>query len=260
MFKKIEEMIKNIKATKPLILNITNDVTMGFVANGLLSLGASPIMSKSEIELLDLIEQAKSLVINIGTLNEHFIQVCMESCQLANQLNKPIVLDPVGAGASQYRTNLCLSILENHKISIIRGNASEILALGGVSCKTHGVDSLEDSEFAIESAKKLSIEYDSAIIVSGKVDIIVDHLLMMKCHYGSAMMPMITGVGCLFSAVIAAFHSIEANRFESAKQGTLFYGMCSEITEKKTKEPGSFQTEFLNTLHSFSIGDDYDKN
>lgn len=260
MFEKMQETIKKIKETKPLILNITNDVTMGFVANGLLTLGASPIMSQSEIELFDLLEQANSLVINIGTLNENFISVCKEACKIANQLNKPIILDPVGAGASQYRTKLCLFILENYEISIIRGNASEILALGGSSCKTHGVDSSEESEFAIESAKSLSIEHDSAIIVSGKVDIVVDKLSMVKCRYGSAIMPIITGAGCLFSAVIATFHSIEKNRFEAAKQGTVFYGMCSEITERKAKEPGSFQIEFLNTLHSFSMGDSDEKN
>ena len=105
MFEKIKEITTKIKKNKPLILNITNYVTMDFVANGLLSLGASPVMSKAEQEIEDLLQLAQSIVINLGTLDKQFIALCEHACLIANQLKKPIILDPVGAGASSYRTD-----------------------------------------------------------------------------------------------------------------------------------------------------------
>src|SRR5438876_768146 len=146
MFEKIKNIVVKIKEKKPLILNITNDVTMDFIANGLLSLGASPVMSKAQQEIDDLLELANSVVINLGTLDEKFIALCEYVCGVANQLKKPIVLDPVGAGASHYRTNTGLNLIRNYGIAIIRGNASEIMSLSGVSMKTKGVDSTTQSD------------------------------------------------------------------------------------------------------------------
>jgi hydroxyethylthiazole kinase len=258
MFEKMKTCVSNIKLEKPLILNITNDVTMDFIANGLLSLGASPIISKAEHEIEDLLQHVKSVVINLGTLNKEFVALCKHTCQIANRLKIPIVLDPVGAGASQYRTETCTSLLNDYNIAIIRGNASEVMALLDSSQRTKGVDSLEESNQALDSAKSLSQHYDTAIIISGKIDIIIDDHSIIQYNRGSALMPIITGTGCLLSAVIGAFHAIEKNRFTAASIGTLFYGICGEIAEKKAKGPGSFRTEFLDTLHSLPTRDQYE--
>jgi hydroxyethylthiazole kinase len=260
MFKKTKEMISHIKLEKPLVLNITNYVTMDFVANGLLSIGASPIMSKAEQEIEDLLKHTKAVVINLGTLNRDFITLCRHTCQIANQLNTPIVLDPVGAGASQYRTDTCMSLINEYNISIIRGNASEVMALSGSSHTAKGVDSMTESNHAIESAKIVSSRHDAAVVVSGKTDIIVDNESIDQLDRGSPFMPTITGTGCLLSAVIAAFHAIEKNRFEAAKMATLFYGICGEIAENKANGPGSFRTQFLDALHFFPDRGQYEKN
>lgn len=259
MFEKIKNVVAKIKEEKPLILNITNDVTMDFVANGLLSIGASPIMSKAAQEIEDLLQHTKSVVINLGTLHNDFIMLCKLTCAIANQLNKPIVLDPVGAGASQLRTETCISLITDYNISIIRGNASEVIALSGSAYMTKGVDSLSESMQAIESAKIVSKRHNTAVVVSGKTDIIIDNESIDQFDRGSPFMPNITGTGCLLSAVIAAFHAIEKNRFEAAKIGTLFYAICGEIAENSANGPGSFRTHFLDALHSIPGRGQYEK-
>lgn len=249
MLQKIKNILPKIKNEKPLILNITNAVTMDFIANGLLSLGASPVMSKAHQEMDDLIQLASAVVINLGTLDEKFIVLCEEVCRIANELKKPIVLDPVGAGASRYRTETNFNLINKYKMAIIRGNASEIMSLAGVSMKTKGVDSTAQSDFAIESAQSLSMRHDAAIVVSGKTDIIVDGNHMQQLHYGSPLMPQITGTGCLLTAVVAAFHAVEKNRFDASVLATAFYGLCGEKAAKSAQGPASFKIQFLDQLN-----------
>ncbi|MFZ2315838.1 MAG: hydroxyethylthiazole kinase [Gammaproteobacteria bacterium] len=249
MFGKIRNVVAKIKEEKPLILNITNDVTMDFIANGLLSLGASPVMSKAQQEMDDLLQLANSVVINLGTLDEKFIALCEYVCGVANQLKKPIILDPVGAGASHYRTNASLNIINSYGIAIIRGNASEIMSLSGVSMKTKGVDSTAQSDLALESAQRLSTHYDATVIVSGKTDIIVDVNNIRQLNFGSPLMPQITGTGCLLSAIVGAFHAVEKNRFDASVLATAFYGSCGEKASKSAQGPASFKIKFLDELN-----------
>jgi hydroxyethylthiazole kinase len=248
MFHQIEKNILKIRQTKPLILNLTNYVTMNFIADGLLALGASPIMSNSEEELEDLLKISQILVINIGTLDDKFIKLCRKACEIANKLNKSIVLDPVGVGASHLRTNSCQKLLQDFKIAIIRGNASEVMALSGLSFSTKGVDSTEASENAIASAKLLSRKQNATILVSGPTDVVVDGEIVKKFHLGSPLMPQITGTGCLLTSVVGAFYAVEPNRVEAACAAAVFYGACGEMAAKTAKYPGSFKVKFLDTL------------
>ena len=259
MFEKINTLLVKIKKEKPLILNITNYVTMDFVANGLLSLGASPVMSHATEEIGDLISLANSIVINLGTLDKNFFKLCEHACLIANQLKKSIILDPVGAGASRYRTKMALKLINDYDISIIRGNASEVIALSGLSCVTKGVDSAVQSDQAIESAKMISTHHNITVIVSGEVDQVIEANTVQSFFYGSPLMPMITGSGCLLSAVVGTFHAIQKNKVEASIAATVFYGICGEIASKKTNSPGSFKTEFLNALNLMPIREDYAK-
>jgi len=250
MFEKIKNIITKIKEKKPLILNITNDVTMDFIANGLLSLGASPIMCKSQHEIDDLLRWANSVVINLGTLDEKLIELCEYVCNRSNQLKIPIILDPVGAGASQYRTHANLNLIKKYRIAIIKGNASEMMSLAGVSVKTKGVESNIQSNLAIESAKTLSSNNDVTVVVSGQTDIIVDFNTICQLTFGSPLMPQVIGTGCLLSAVIAAFHTVEKDRFNSSMLATAFYGICGEQAAITANGPASFKTQFLDELNS----------
>lgn len=248
MFKTLKNTLIKLKKENPLVLNLTNEVTVDFVANGLLSLGASPIMSKAPQEMDDLLQLASVLVVNIGTLDDNFVSLCEYACDVANQLKKPIVLDPVGAGASQYRTTTSLNLINNYDIAIIRANASEIMALSGASMVTKGVDSTAKTEAVIANAKALSSYYDSAIVISGEVDIVIDNNTVNKFTYGSALMPKITGTGCLLSAVVAAFHAIEKNRLQACSLATVFYGLCGEKAGQYAKGPAAFKTKFIDEL------------
>lgn len=249
MLETLKNSIPRIKETKPLILNITNQVTMDFIANGLLSLGASPVMSQAEQEMEDLVQLANVVVINPGTLDDKFIALCKHVCRIANQLKKPIVLDPVGAGASHYRTQANLDLINHYDIAIIRGNASEIMSLSGASATTKGVDNTAQSSAAIESAQTLSARHDVTVVVSGEIDRIVDGNNFQQLKYGSPMMPLITGTGCLLSAVVGAFHAVEKNRFNASVLAAAFYGICGEKAAKKSQGPASFKIHFLDELH-----------
>jgi hydroxyethylthiazole kinase len=248
MFEKITILINKIKQQKPLVLNITNDVTMDFVANGLLCLGASPVMSKAEEEMEDLINIASVVVINLGTLDEKFIVLCKQACMIANRLKKPIILDPVGAGATMYRTETSITLINQYSIAIIRGNASEIITLSGAAAITKGVDSTAESTTAIESARRLAKKQASTIVVSGETDVIVqgDHVALFK--RGTALMPMITGTGCLLSAVVGAFHAVEPDPYLAATFAAVFYGVCGEMAADHARGPGSFKPHFLDAL------------
>jgi hydroxyethylthiazole kinase len=249
MFAHIEKNVTKIKLRRPLVLNITNVVTMDFVANGLLSLGASPVMSKASAEIEDLVLLSNSVVINLGTLDEAFLQLCAQVCYLANQLQKPIILDPVGAGASRYRTAACLELIKSYHIAVIRGNASEIRALAEEPVTTKGVESVDQSENAIHCAQMLSRTYQAAIVISGATDVVIEEDKVNRFQRGSPLMPMITGTGCLLSAVVAAFHAVDPNRFTAAMTATVFYSLCGEIAARVARGPGSFKTAFLDALH-----------
>ena len=257
MFDTIHQIITRIKQTKPLVLNITNDVTMDFVANGLLCLGASPIMSKSMQESADLLKIASTVVINPGTLDDNFIALSEQVCLLANTLNKPIVLDPVGAGASLYRTSTCKRLLDTFDIAMLRGNASEIMALTGHARTTKGVDSTSETQHAIDSARVLAQTYHLTVVISGETDVVVDAHKVEQFDRGSPLMPLITGTGCLLSAVVSAFDAVHPNRFEAAAAATVFYGVCGELAANTALMPGSFKVAFLDALYSMPIRDDY---
>jgi hydroxyethylthiazole kinase len=250
MHQHISRLLTKIKQEKPLVLNITNYVTMDFIANGLLSLGASPVMSMSAYEAEDLLQLAKTVVINLGTLNEEFLSLCDMICAKANTLNKPIILDPVGAGASLYRTQAAKRLIEHYQLAIIRGNASEISALSTASATTKGVDSHLESRNIVEDATQFSHANRIVLTISGKTDVIIDCDKIYYFDGGSQLMPSITGTGCLLSAVVGAFHAVEDDRFIAASAATTFYGQCGENASIGTVGPGSFKSKFLDALYA----------
>lgn len=245
------QLVGQIKQQKPLILNLSNYVTMDFVANGLLSMGASPVMTMAEAELADLVRLSNAVVINIGTLHDEFIRISHKACALANQLQKPLILDPVGAGASSYRTHNAKELIANHQFAIIRANASEIAALAGLAAVTKGVDATIDAEAIVAVAEDYACQQDVVISISGVTDyIIADNKLALN-HSGSLLMPMITGTGCLLTAVTAAFHAIETDAFSAAVAAITVYGQCGERAAGKAKAPASFRDAFLDELYLF---------
>lgn len=259
MYTLTKQLLTQIKTQRPLILNLTNDVSMNLIANGLLSLGASPIMSQAPEEIEDLLQIANALVINIGTLSEPFINLCKKACYTANRLGVPITFDPVGAGASQYRTNTCLQFLEDFNFSIIRGNASEIMALAEKNHTTKGVDSDNPTQDAIASAQSLASQYQSIIVISGAIDAVINTKQVQLFDRGSPLMPMVTGSGCLLTAIVSAFNAIHQNPHEAVSAAVVFYSLCGESASQKANGPGSFLPHFLDALSFFPEESQYDK-
>jgi hydroxyethylthiazole kinase len=176
---------------------------------------------------------------------------------MANAIKTPIILDPVGAGASDYRTSSCQALLNEFDIAFIRGNASEIMALAGLKLRSKGVDSLEETRAAIESALVLANQYQLCVVISGETDIIVGNQPVQTIESGSPLIPYVTGTGCLLSAVVAAFDAVCDDPFHAAHAATLFYGVCGEIAARKASTPAAFKSHFLDALFTMPMREDY---
>ena len=184
---------------------------MNQTANGLLALGASPIMAHASEELSDLLAIASALVINIGTLDANWINSMKQAMRIAKERKIPIVLDPVGAGASRLRTNTCNELLAIAAPSVIRGNASEILALANTGQITKGVDSTATPDDAKETALMLAREMECVICISGAIDWCIKEDKSFAIHNGVPLMTRVTGMGCTATAMIAAFCAVNQN-------------------------------------------------
>lgn len=244
----IKENVISLREKRPLIVNLTNDVTMDFIANGLLALGASPIMTKSIEELYDLVKISNAVVINIGTLNAEFVKISNKAAQIANDLGKLLILDPVGSGASEYRTEVSRSLINKYKFDIIKGNASEILSLIDDAKNAQGVDSSTNTAHVIAKAHILSQKLNNIIAISGKVDAIIKNDKTIYVDKGSALMPTITGSGCLLTAVIAAFAATNDDKFNATCNAFEYYNNAAESCEHKSVGPGSFKVNFLDEI------------
>ena len=244
----IYDTLRQVKMTQPLVLNITNMVTMDFVANCLLAIGAAPIMCACEEEMEELVNIASVIYLNIGTLHDDFIQLTQKAVQLAQRYNKPIIVDPVGCGATKIRTQVASELVPH--CHMVRGNASEIMALGQGDWLTKGVDSVHKTEDAIEMAANIAKQTDSTVIVSGATDYITDGLRATTREFGSPIMTQITGMGCSLTAVIAAMLAITPNAFEAGVVGVEYFSLCGELVSKQYTKPGSFKSAFIDMLHS----------
>lgn len=249
---KLIEDVKKVREKSPLVHNITNYVVMNNTANALLAIGASPVMAHSIDEVEDMVVIASSLVINIGTLSEHWIEAMLSAGIAANKKGIPVIFDPVGAGATKYRTDVCRKILEQCNPSIIRGNASEIIALTDTQIKTKGVDSTAASDSAIDAAKFLAKNNNAVVVISGPTDYITDGEKVEEVNNGSTMMTKVTGLGCTATAITGAFAAINSNMFEAAVNAMAVMGIAGEIAAKKAEGPGTMQLYFLDELYKIS--------
>ena len=259
MITKLRNDLIILRKTKPLILCITNHVTMDFIANCLLSIGASPIMSESIDEINELTSISQAVYINIGTLNKEFIELAKHACIVAKQSNKPIIFDPVGVGASKIRTDATKEILPF--VDIVRGNASEILAIFN-NTQTLGIDASHEVSAASQAAKALARQYDIRVMVSGKNDFITDGIKNETINFGSKLMSLVTGMGCSLTAVISAFRAINPNSYQATISAANFFNLVGQITETVAKTPSSFEVKFIDNLYKpnwLKIGELYAK-
>ena len=220
--------LRAIREQAPLIHNIANYVSMEVVANCLLALGASPAMVHAEEEVEDFVGIARALVINIGTLSPPWVAAMQRAARRTRELGKPWVLDPVGCGATPYRTRVAAQLVELQP-SVIRGNASELLALAGAALgPTKGVDSTHSAEEASEAAADLARRAATVVAVTGAVDRITDGERWLRVSNGDVRMTRVTALGCSASAVIGAFLVVESDPLVAAAQGLSVFGLAGE--------------------------------
>jgi hydroxyethylthiazole kinase len=244
-----------IRQNSPLVHNITNYVVMNTTANALLAIGASPVMAHAAEEVEDMVNIASSLVINIGTLSGPWIQAMTLAAKKARDRGIPIVLDPVGVGATPFRTDTAQNLIRTAAPAIIRGNGSEIMALSQAGVTTKGVDSTSGSEQALESAKNLNLVFGSTICVSGETDYILSKEEVIKVANGHYMMPKVTGLGCTASAICGAFAAVNPDFQQAASHAMAVMGISGEMAAKEAKGPGSFQMHFIDALYLLSESD-----
>jgi hydroxyethylthiazole kinase len=240
--------LAELRAKSPLVHNITNFVVMNYTANALLAVGASPVMAHAIEEVEDMVAIAGALVINIGTLSPLWVEGMKKAMLAAVKLGKPIILDPVGAGATPYRNQVLSELLATASPTLIRGNGSEILALAGANIQTKGVDSTASSTDSIQAARLLSEKYGCVVSVSGATDVIVSGDKVAYVENGVPLMTRVTGMGCSASAIAGAFGAVQKDAFEAAVSAAALMGVCGEKAFEKAKLPGSFQIAFLDVL------------
>jgi hydroxyethylthiazole kinase len=253
----IAAALERVRQVKPLVHNITNVVVTNFTANGLLALGASPVMAYAEQEVADMARIAGALVLNIGTLNETEVNAMKLAGRSANEHGVPVIFDPVGAGATAYRTKTARDIVSEVKVSVLRGNAAEVAQVIGRDWQIKGVDAGEGggsaTELAIEAARKLG----TVVAVTGKDDIVSDGTTTYVCRNGDAILTRVTGTGCLLTSVIGAFAAVVSSPLEAAAAALVTYGVAAELAagEAAAQGPGSFQIALLDKLAQVSGAD-----
>jgi hydroxyethylthiazole kinase len=247
--------VERIRSEAPLVHNITNYVVMNTTANALLAIGASPVMAHATEEVEEMVALARALVLNIGTLSVSWIEAMFKAGRAARRRGIPVVLDPVGAGATRFRTETAERLLAEAAPTIIRGNASEIRALANASGDTKGVDSTHTSEEALDAARSLASRCRCVVVVSGATDRIVSDAGVLRVYNGHPMMPLVTGLGCTATALVGAFAAVNPSPREAAAHAMAVMGIAGEIAAERSAGPGSFQMHFLDALYQIQESD-----
>jgi hydroxyethylthiazole kinase len=238
-----------IRERKPLVHNITNYVVMNETANAILALGALPVMAHAKDEVREMVGLAGALVLNIGTLSEDWVESMLLAGTAANERKIPVVLDPVGAGATGYRTSTAKRILDVVDVAVLRGNAGEIATLVGVEAEVRGVESVgggggDPAELAREAARTLGV----VASVTGPVDHVSDGDRAAAIANGHELLAAITGTGCMSTALTGCFLAGSDDPFEAAAEALVAFGVAGEDAAAEAKGPGSFHVALYDAL------------
>lgn len=250
--KQIAQILARIRKQKPLLHHITNFVVMNDTANATLHVGALPVMAHASEEVEEMVSFANALVLNPGTLTKELIASMLLAGKKANAKNIPIILDPVGAGATKFRTKSNMQLLQRLRMAVVRGNSGEIGALSGKGGKVLGVESITSVKDPIAVTRHMAKTYDSVVIITGKRDVISNSKSTLFVDNGHELLTTITGTGCTATTIIAAFCAVE-NDYLLASAGALaYFGLAAEVAAKKAHGPASFKVALLDTLYNLT--------
>ncbi|MEJ2719178.1 MAG: hydroxyethylthiazole kinase [Deltaproteobacteria bacterium] len=249
------EILRQVRASRPVVHNITNYVVMNSTANVLLAMGASPIMAHAPEEVAEVVGLANSVVINIGTLSKSWIESMVLGSRVCHIAGKPFVLDPVGAGATKLRTRTATQIIEAATPTVIRGNASEIMALSPEGGITRGVDAVHHVDDACDAAHSIARALGTVVAVTGERDVVTDGNRSLVITGGHALLGYVTGTGCAASVVVGAFISQGSDPVEGTAAALAFFGLAGEWAAREADAPGSFWVKMLDALYAISPQD-----
>ena len=244
-----------LREKKPLVHSITNYVVMNFTANVLLACGAAAVMAHGDEEVEEMVSLADALVLNLGTLTRPRVETMVKAGQRAGLRGIPIVLDPVGSGATALRTEAAKRLLGELAVRVVRGNPSEILSLGRRGAGSKGVESMHLVDEALEAGLNLATAHSLTVAVTGKVDFVTDGRSICRVHNGHAMMAYVTGAGCAATSLIAAFLSVDPDPLDAAATALAYFGLAGEKAGQEDRGPGSFQIQLLDGLYAINEED-----
>ena len=246
------ELLMRVRAKRPLIHSITNHVVMNSTANVVLALGGSPLMAHAREEMDEITSLADALVLNIGTLEPSWVDSMVLAGESANRKGIPIVLDPVGVGASRLRRESVERLLRLSP-TVIRGNASEIMTVAGMASRSQGVDSLEKTDEAREAARSLADSSGSIVAATGEVDFITDGTRSFEVHNGHPLFASVTGTGCGATVAVAVFAAVcQEDPLIATAAALGCYGLAGEMAAEKANGPGSFQVALYDALFNLN--------
>ena len=243
------QTLRELRERKPLIHQITNYVVMNETANVTLSLGALPVMAHAREEVEEMVALAGALVLNIGTLSPHWVDAMLAAGKAANAGGVPVALDPVGAGATRYRTDTARRILDEVKISVLRGNQGEVATLVGVEAEVRGVESIEIAGEPAELARAAARSLGLVASVTGPVDHVSDGKRVLAVANGHELLAAVSGTGCMSSAITGCFLAVKRDDpLEAAAEALAAFGVAGEDAARGAKGPGSFHVGLYDAL------------
>ena len=246
------ETLSKIRIQKPLVHHITNWVTIYDCANIVRIIGGLPIMAHAPEECGYMTEISDALVLNIGTLTTSLIDSMKISAKSANQKGIPVILDAVGVGATKFRDEKALELINECKIDVIKGNASEIGRLAGEDVRTKGVESTDVKIDLVETAKKLSKSKNGTVVITGVQDIVAHNDDVYIIKNGDEMLSLFVGTGCMVTSVIGCFCGVEKNYPEAAAFALVCFGIAAELVEKEINTPSAFKERFFDKIFTLN--------
>lgn len=244
------DLLDRVRRQKPVVHHLTNWVTIYDCAQVVKTLGASPVMAHAREEAAEMAQIASALVLNIGTLTVDFVEAMKLAAQSANKKGIPVVLDVCGAGATALRDRKCLELLNEVRIDVIKGNASEVARVSGESVKTRGVDATEVSGDMVMLAEKLASQRKATVVITGKVDMVTNGKETYLVKNGHPMMTRVVGTGCMATSVIGAFAAVESDLSLAAACALACYEIAAELAAEKASGPASFKERLFDCLYN----------
>jgi hydroxyethylthiazole kinase len=244
----LSSLAARVRASRPLVHHITNYVTVNDCANITLSVGAAPVMADAPEEVGEMVSLADALVLNIGTLSSAQVEAMLLAGRTANARGIPVVLDPVGAGATQFRTATVRRLIDGLQIAVLKGNAGEIGTIAGSEARVRGVDSAGLVGDPAEVCTRLADSVGCTVAMTGPIDIVADGERVAFVENGHPLMGMVSGTGCMASSVMGAFAAVTDDRFAAAVAALAAFGLAGELAAERAAGPGTFRMELLDAL------------